>query len=176
MKIWQKLSLNYHQIRTLFHLLTLSTGKLSLGGLPRNSVVRITDRPNLTSVVYRWLKAANQTKQLMIVWRNYKKEQKYTTEMFLCEALKIKKKSGCTMFCATRLAFKEAWIIVWQFYSWLKAVWLINLTRPSSNTTYIRLATWITQVSTRSSGRLEWAGFREIIGHAWAFCTTFMHQ
>ena len=31
---------------------TLSTGKLSLGGLPRNSVVRITDRPDMTSAVY----------------------------------------------------------------------------------------------------------------------------
>ena len=33
----------------------LSTGKLLLGGLPRNSVVRITDRPDMTSVVYRGL-------------------------------------------------------------------------------------------------------------------------
>ena len=30
---------------------TLSTGKLPPGGLPRNSVVRITDGPDMTSVV-----------------------------------------------------------------------------------------------------------------------------
>ena len=30
----------------------LSTGKLPLGGLPRNSVVKITDRPNMTTAVY----------------------------------------------------------------------------------------------------------------------------
>ena len=29
----------------------LSTGKLPLGGLPRNSVVRINDRPEMTSAV-----------------------------------------------------------------------------------------------------------------------------
>ena len=40
---------------------TLSTGKLPLGGLPRNSVVRITDHPNMTSAVYCGCKAINQT-------------------------------------------------------------------------------------------------------------------
>ena len=30
----------------------LSTGKLPPEGLPRNSVVRITDRPDMTSAVY----------------------------------------------------------------------------------------------------------------------------
>ena len=38
---------------------TLSTGKLSLGGLPRNSVLRITDWPEFTSDVYRGQKASN---------------------------------------------------------------------------------------------------------------------
>ena len=31
---------------------TLSTGKLPPGGFPRNSVVTITDHPDLTSAVY----------------------------------------------------------------------------------------------------------------------------
>ena len=31
----------------------LSTGKLPLGGLSRNSVVRINDRPDMTSAVYQ---------------------------------------------------------------------------------------------------------------------------
>ena len=42
----------------------LSTGKLPLGGLPRNSVVRITGRPDMTthdlSCCYRGRKATNQ--------------------------------------------------------------------------------------------------------------------
>ena len=38
----------------------LSSGKLPLGGLPRNSA---TDRPNMTSDVYCGRKAANQTKK-----------------------------------------------------------------------------------------------------------------
>ena len=43
---------------------TLSTvlpGKLSLGGLPMNSVVRITDCLDLTSAFYRGRTATNQT-------------------------------------------------------------------------------------------------------------------
>ena len=40
---------------------TLSTGKLPLGVLLRNSVVRITDRPDMISAVYRGSKATNQT-------------------------------------------------------------------------------------------------------------------
>ena len=40
---------------------TLSTGKLPQGGLPRNSVVRITDSPDLTSAVYCGYKVTNQT-------------------------------------------------------------------------------------------------------------------
>ena len=38
-----------------------STGKLPLGVLPRKSVVRITDRHNITSAVYHGHKAINQT-------------------------------------------------------------------------------------------------------------------
>ena len=40
----------------------LSTGYLSLGGLPRNSVERITDRFDMTSAVDRGRKASTQTK------------------------------------------------------------------------------------------------------------------
>ena len=39
----------------------LSTGNLLGGGLPRNSVDRITDRPDMTSAVYRGRKASTQT-------------------------------------------------------------------------------------------------------------------
>ena len=39
-----------------------STGKLHPGVLPRNSVVRITDHPDMTSAVYHGHKARNQTK------------------------------------------------------------------------------------------------------------------
>ena len=42
---------------------TLSTGKLPLGGLPRNYVVRITDRLDMTSAVHCGCKATHQTKQ-----------------------------------------------------------------------------------------------------------------
>ena len=40
---------------------SLSTGKQALGGLPRSSVVRITDCSNITSAVYRGCKASTQT-------------------------------------------------------------------------------------------------------------------
>ena len=33
-----------------------NTGKLPLGSLPRNNVVRINDRPDLTSAVYHYVK------------------------------------------------------------------------------------------------------------------------
>ena len=39
----------------------LSTGYLPRGGLPRNSVNRITDRPDMTSAVDRGRKASTQT-------------------------------------------------------------------------------------------------------------------
>ena len=39
----------------------LSTGNLLRGGLPRNSVDRITDRPDMTSSVYLGRKASTQT-------------------------------------------------------------------------------------------------------------------
>ena len=60
----------------------LCTGKLSLGvgGLPRNSVVRISDHPNMTSAVYHGCKATNQTNLFvrltfllknMIIWTKH---------------------------------------------------------------------------------------------------------
>ena len=42
---------------------TLSTGTLPLGGLPRYSVIRITDCPEFTSDAYRGQKASNLIKQ-----------------------------------------------------------------------------------------------------------------
>ena len=39
----------------------LSTGYLPRGGLPRNSVDKITDRPDMTSAVDRGRKASTQT-------------------------------------------------------------------------------------------------------------------
>ena len=42
---------------------TFSTGKLPPGGLPRNSVVNITDSPNMTSAIYHaGPKALNEKK------------------------------------------------------------------------------------------------------------------
>ena len=41
----------------------LSAGYLPRGGLPRNSVDRITDRPDMTSAVERGCKASTQTKK-----------------------------------------------------------------------------------------------------------------
>ena len=40
---------------------TLRTGKVPLGGLPKKSVDRITDRLDMTSAVYLGCKAINQT-------------------------------------------------------------------------------------------------------------------
>ena len=40
---------------------TLSPGKLPRGGLPKNSVDRITDRPDMTSAVYRGRKEPTKT-------------------------------------------------------------------------------------------------------------------
>ena len=42
----------------------LSTGYLPRGGLPRNSVDRITDRPDMTSAVDRGRKASTQTNKI----------------------------------------------------------------------------------------------------------------
>ena len=39
----------------------LNTGYLPRGGLPRNSVDRLTDRPDMTSAVDRGRKASSQT-------------------------------------------------------------------------------------------------------------------
>ena len=44
----------------------LSTGYLPQGGLPRNSVDRITDRPDMTSAVDRGCKASTKTNQTKI--------------------------------------------------------------------------------------------------------------
>ena len=49
---------------------TLSTSKLSPGGLPRNSVIRITDLPDMTSAVYRGCKATNRTNKKIMGLRN----------------------------------------------------------------------------------------------------------
>ena len=43
----------------------LSTGSLPRGGLPRNSVDRITDRPDMTSAVDRGRKALTQLNLLL---------------------------------------------------------------------------------------------------------------
>ena len=44
----------------------LSTGYLLRGGLPRNSMDRITDRPDMTSAVDRGRKASTQTNKKII--------------------------------------------------------------------------------------------------------------
>ena len=48
----------------------LSTGNLPRGGLPRNSMDRITDRPDMTSAVDRGHKALTQLKynRRMVAW------------------------------------------------------------------------------------------------------------
>ena len=46
---------------------TLGTGKPSPGGLPRNSVVWITDCPDRTSPVYPECKATNHTNKKQIM-------------------------------------------------------------------------------------------------------------
>ena len=43
----------------------LSTGYLPRGGLPMNSVDRITDHPDMTSAVDRGRKASTQTKSII---------------------------------------------------------------------------------------------------------------
>ena len=45
----------------------LSTGYLPQGGLPRNSVDRLTDRPYMTSAVDRGHKASTQTKTKLFI-------------------------------------------------------------------------------------------------------------
>ena len=45
----------------------LSTGDLPRGGLSRNSVDRMTDRPDMTSAVDRGRKALTQQQQLFLV-------------------------------------------------------------------------------------------------------------
>ena len=48
---------------------TLSTGKLPVGGLLRNSAVMITDHPDMTIAVYHGRKAPNQRKDLSCNFR-----------------------------------------------------------------------------------------------------------
>ena len=50
----------------------LSTGYLPRGGLPRNSVDRITDRPDTTSAVDRGRKASIQTNKQLYELRHEK--------------------------------------------------------------------------------------------------------
>ena len=45
----------------------LSTGNLPRGGLPRNSVDKITDRPDMTSAVDRGRKALTQQQQQLLI-------------------------------------------------------------------------------------------------------------
>ena len=49
----------------------LSICKLLLGGLPRNSVVWITDSPNVISAVYRGCKATNQINKQTKTFLNF---------------------------------------------------------------------------------------------------------
>ena len=48
------------QLSVIAKICALSTGYLPRGGLPRNSVDRITDRPDMTAAVDRGRKAATQ--------------------------------------------------------------------------------------------------------------------
>ena len=45
----------------------LGIGKLPEGGLPKNSLVRMTDHPNMTSAVYSGHKAINQKNHIQII-------------------------------------------------------------------------------------------------------------
>ena len=53
----------------------LSTDKLPLGGLPRNSVVRMTDSPDMTSAAYHGRKATSNKKNIIMslikhIWKH----------------------------------------------------------------------------------------------------------
>ena len=65
----------------------LSTGYLPRGGLPRNSVDRITDRPDMTSAVDRGRKASTQTnkQKIFLIFRQYS-----DTELTLCLLLELR--------------------------------------------------------------------------------------
>ena len=57
----------------------LSTGYLPRGGLPRNSVDRLTGRPDMTSAVDRGRKASTQTTLLCIFLELF--------PLFICNAI-----------------------------------------------------------------------------------------
>ena len=57
---------------------TLSTSKLPRGGLPRNSVARIADRPDMTSAVYSGRKKIKQIKdkqKTMVMILNFRTDR-----------------------------------------------------------------------------------------------------
>ena len=61
---------------------TLRTGKLPLGGLPRNSVVRITDHPDITSAVYHGLNQTYKKQQVVLALYNSRVN---SADFFLCD-------------------------------------------------------------------------------------------
>ena len=64
----------------------LSTGYLPRGGLPRNSVDRITDRPDMTSAVDCGRKASNQTnKQIKTLFRNDSSQRSWCSKHTRCQ-------------------------------------------------------------------------------------------
>ena len=62
---------------------TLSIGKMPLGCLPRKSVVRITDRLDMTSAVYTGCKATNQTTVMIQSFRTDRSGQTVQTQIRL---------------------------------------------------------------------------------------------
>ena len=61
----------------------LSSGYLSLGGLPRNSVDRITDHPDMTSAVDSGRNASTQTNKQCLQWGLlFKWLQRYVNQIY----------------------------------------------------------------------------------------------
>ena len=94
----------------------LSTGYLPRGGLPRNSVDRITDRPEITSAVDRGRKASTQTNkqtnknvyihkfEVPIIWHTLNKFQFPYFELYnVLTWFFIKSKRLVRMYEAVRL-------------------------------------------------------------------------
>ena len=76
----------------------LSTGYVPRGGLPRNSVYRLTDRPNMTSAVYRGRKALTQHQHMKIKTGFSQKSVGHFEPNFVCKLLgKWKLKSNDMM-------------------------------------------------------------------------------